>query len=71
MRVWIGMLLLTLGFLWGVVYDQNIAVLPLQKELQVERGRNDILKDALRRLRPNKHTMSDAIYDAMKRWEHQ
>lgn len=69
MRILIGGLLITVGFISGVVYDQNMAVLALQKQLRAEQVRNEILRDAIAHMRPNKFKALDYIYDAMKRYE--
>lgn len=69
MRLAIGLVLLILGFIFGVIYDQNVVVLSLHKELKAERERNTILKDATERMRENKFKIGDYIYDAMKRFE--
>jgi len=69
MKLLIGSALLLVGFIWGVNYDQNTAVLPLQRALAAERVRNTILTDALDHTRTNKFKIRDYVYDAMKRWE--
>ena len=69
MKLLIGSALLLVGFIWGVNYDQNMAVLPLQRALAAERVRNTILTDALDHTRTNKFKIRDYVYDAMKRWE--
>ena len=71
MKLLIGSALLLVGFIWGVNYDQNTAVLPLQRALAAERVRNTILTDALDHTRTNKFKIRDYVYDAMKRWEAQ
>ena len=69
MKLLIGSALLLVGFIWGVNYDQNTVVLPLQRALAAERVRNTILTDALDHTRTNKFKIRDYVYDAMKRWE--
>mgnify|MGYP001582321228 CR=1 FL=1 len=66
MRVLIGSGLMLLGFIFGVMYDQNMVVLPLRAELHVERERNDILKRALDLGIPNKFKQRDAIWTAVQ-----
>lgn len=53
-----------LGFISGVTYDQNMAVLPLKQELMVERQRNAVLDRALDILVKNKFKKNDAIWSA-------
>lgn len=66
MKLLIGGGLMLLGFISGVMYDQNMAVLLLQRELKVERQRNDILKRAIDLLTKNKFKSRDAIWSAMQ-----
>lgn len=67
MRILIGGFLIVLGAIFGVMYDQNVAVLPLQKQLKTEQERNAILKDAMDHMRTNKFKIRDYIYDAAQR----
>lgn len=66
MRLLIGIVLMFLGFIIGVMYDQNMTILPLQQELKVERQRNVVLKQAIDILTKNKFKSRDAIWTAVQ-----
>lgn len=70
MRLLIGGGLIVLGFIFGVMYDQNMAVLPLQRELKVERQRNEVLQRAIDILTKNKFKSRDAIWRAVQEVNH-
>ena len=65
MRILITVTLMALGFIFGVAYDQNAAVLPLTKEVKVERDRNTVLDKALDLCTKNKFKKRDFIWSAV------
>ena len=67
MRLLIGGFLIVLGAIFGVMYDQNMAVLPLQREIRTCNAEKDILTDAFQHMRPNKFKIKDYITDAARR----
>ena len=67
MRLLITIALMGLSFIFGVMYDQNMAVLPLQKEVRAERERNTLLKTALDVCTKNKFKSRDYIWDQVQK----
>ena len=69
MQILLSIGLLLLGFIWGVMYDQNMAVLPLYKENKIAQARWIVLKDALDTCTKNKFKSRDYIWDAARRYD--
>lgn len=66
MRIIITITLMLLGFIFGVVYDQNIAVLPLMKEAHAIREEKEILERALGLCAKNKFQKGDYVWWAIQ-----
>mgnify|MGYP001560580002 CR=1 FL=1 len=63
MRVLIGGFLISLGAMFGVMYDQSMVVLPLQREVKLANERVDLYGRALDACTKNKHKKGDYLLD--------
>ena len=66
MRVLIGGLLIVLGFIFGVAYDQSTIVLTLQKETKAYKERADLYLAALDACTKNKFKSRDYLWDQVQ-----
>jgi len=71
MKLLIGIVVLILGFIFGVAYDQAIFDKTLRRDLAECRVRSAVLDDALETMTQNtgrtKFKKADYIYDAVQR----
>ena len=73
MRLLISGFLIVLGFIFGVIYDQAIVVLPLQQEITYCLAEKNVLNDAFDAMMKNKFKKKDYILDQVRKFnrEHQ
>lgn len=67
MRLLFSILLLMLGYIFGVAYDQSMTVLPLQKEVKYCIAEKKVLHDAFDTMVTNKFKKKDYILDQARK----
>lgn len=66
MRLLIGGMLIVLGFIFGVAYDQNMAIVPLQREIRAHLEEKRIMDKALDLCTKNKFLKGDYLVWAIE-----